>query len=406
MARYKRSSFVFFSFHDQKSFDLEAFLKGQIQFGAQLEVRAWSVLTGQVSTLTKSELDKLAQVGDGWKEAEAMALAPEILEKWVRQGLVLSDSDDVLARQLCRDEETLLDQQWHPAAALYHFMVRGSEEDAEAKVESADIEGVAKASADSAAALVERYGPPPGAFHRVENSSRKIDLPPPENDQLLYDLLRRRHTVRTFDRTRLMELRDMSTLLFHTFGCQGYTRVTDRLTILRKSSPSGGSMHPVEAYPLVLGVDGLEPGFYHYNVEHHRLDLVQALGLSDAESMAEHATNGQGFVGSSHLAIFLVARFYRNFWKYRRTLRTYSVVLMDAAHLSQTFYLAATTLELGAFFTASINPRKVEVVLGINPIEEGVLGVCGCGIKPEDGGLRLERESFEFGTAKAAREKS
>lgn len=395
MVRYKRSFFVFFSFHDKKTFDLEAFLRGKVQFDGRLEVQAWSVLTGAHSPLTRGELGLLARIGGEWQDIEETDVAPEILEDWVRSGLVLSDSDDEVAQRLRGDEETLLQHQWHPIAALYHFMVRGSEEEAETEVEIADIENVAQASADSAAALIERFGPPPAAFHEVEHPVRKHELPPAEKDHPLYSVLHQRHTLRTFDGTRKLPLNKLSTLLFHTFGCRGYTRVSDQLTILQKSSPSGGSMHPVEAYPLILRVEGLEPGFYHYNVEHHRLDLVRTLKLQDAALLAEQATNGQGFVGSSHVAVFLTARFYRNFWKYRRTLRTYSVVLMDAAHLSQTFYLVATELDLGAYYTASVSPRRVEKHLGIDPAEEGVLGVCGCGIKPPDGGLRLERVAFD-----------
>jgi nitroreductase len=53
--------------------------------------------------------------------------------------------------------------------------------------------------------------------------------------------------------------------------------------------------------------------------------------------------------------------------------------MMDAAHLSQTLYLVATELGLGAFVTAAINNADIEERLGIDGYREGVLAVCGFG---------------------------
>jgi nitroreductase len=53
--------------------------------------------------------------------------------------------------------------------------------------------------------------------------------------------------------------------------------------------------------------------------------------------------------------------------------------MMDAAHLSQTLYLVATELGLGAFITAAINNVDIEERLGIDGYREGVLAVCGFG---------------------------
>jgi nitroreductase len=52
---------------------------------------------------------------------------------------------------------------------------------------------------------------------------------------------------------------------------------------------------------------------------------------------------------------------------------------MDAAHLSQTLYLVAVELGLGAFVTAAINGANIEERLGIDGWKEGALAVSGCG---------------------------
>ena len=56
-----------------------------------------------------------------------------------------------------------------------------------------------------------------------------------------------------------------------------------------------------------------------------------------------------------------VARFDRNFWKYAQHRKAYKAVLMDSAHLSQTFYLTAAHLGLGAFYTAAINDADIAI---------------------------------------------
>jgi SagB-type dehydrogenase family enzyme len=91
----------------------------------------------------------------------------------------------------------------------------------------------------------------------------------------------------------------------------------------------------------------------------------------------------------------LTARFYRSYWKYRRHPRAYSVLLMDVGHLSQTLYLVCTRLGLGAFVTAAINGGTAEDRLGLDPLDEGALAICGCGV-PAAGTTRLDPDFRPF----------
>ena len=52
---------------------------------------------------------------------------------------------------------------------------------------------------------------------------------------------------------------------------------------------------------------------------------------------------------------------------------------MDAAHMSQTFYLLCADLHLGAFVTAAVNNGDVDDRLGLDGFTEGTLIACGCG---------------------------
>jgi SagB-type dehydrogenase family enzyme len=75
----------------------------------------------------------------------------------------------------------------------------------------------------------------------------------------------------------------------------------------------------------------------------------------------------------------LAARFERAFWKYRNHRKALTALVMDAAHLSQTLYLVATELGLGAFVTAAINNADIEERLGLDGYRQGVLAVGGFG---------------------------
>ena len=81
--------------------------------------------------------------------------------------------------------------------------------------------------------------------------------------------------------------------------------------------------------------------------------------------------SGQDYFGAAHVSFVLAARFYRNHWKYRRHPRAYAGILMDAAHLSQTLYLVAAELGLGAYMTIAINGRDIEERLGLDGVEAG-----------------------------------
>ncbi|MBS7457471.1 nitroreductase family protein [Coralloluteibacterium stylophorae] len=79
-----------------------------------------------------------------------------------------------------------------------------------------------------------------------------------------------------------------------------------------------------------------------------------------------------------------VARPRRNHWKYRRHAKAYKVLMLDSGHLSQTFYLAAASLGLGAFYTAALNDGDFCERFGFDPAEHVVIGANGLGIIDEE----------------------
>src|SRR5205085_9636344 len=85
----------------------------------------------------------------------------------------------------------------------------------------------------------------------------------------------------------------------------------------------------------------------------------------------------QHWFADAHVLVVLAPRFARTFWKYRRHAKAYRVIALEAGHLSQNLYLAATDAGLGAFITGAINEVFLEQAFGLDPVCEGALAVCG-----------------------------
>ena len=209
-------------------------------------------------------------------------------------------------------------------------------------------------------------------------------MPPAEMRSEFIDVLLRRKTSREFNADVALSCEQLSKVLYYSFGCHGYTALRKDVVALSKTSPSGGGLTPIEAYTLVLRVEGLEPGIYHYNVEQHSLELLQELTLRKAELLVGEMTAGQAYFQKASALFILTARFDRSFWKYRNHQKAYKVLLMDAAHLSQTLYLVCSSMELGAFVTVAINDTIIEEELNLDTTREGVICITGCGITRED----------------------
>ncbi|MBX9697461.1 MAG: SagB/ThcOx family dehydrogenase, partial [Alphaproteobacteria bacterium] len=107
----------------------------------------------------------------------------------------------------------------------------------------------------------------------------QVALPEPNFSKMeemsLWQSLKQRKTSRCFN-GQSSTLEELSTLLFASFGLihgewkeltsHGFEEIG-----YRRSSPSGGALHPVEAYVFVFNIEGISPGVYHYNVKGHFL---------------------------------------------------------------------------------------------------------------------------------------
>ena len=376
MAQVRRTVFAFYYLEDDLQLDVAALLRGELPSApGRARVTALAVLTGERHPLAPGEFEVVAQVPAGqW--IDASALDRDALSSLTDKGLVLSDAPDGRAAELRTRDETLLATEWNVYAAIYHYMtqwsgVQGAEGEEDLALLRANVESAAQT-------LIQRHGPPPPAF-AAQRSGPAVFLPGIEREGQLYDALMARRTTRAFDPDTPMTLEQLDAVLRYVFGCQGHARNAAGVLCIKRTSPSGGGLHPVEAYPVISNVSGVEPGIYHYDAREHALIRLADLDAAATRDAATAFMADQSFFGAAHVSFVLTARYARNHWKYRRHDRSYAGMLMDAAHLSQTLYLVSAELGLGAFVTIAINGRDIEERLGLDGVSEGALAMAGCG---------------------------
>lgn len=374
MVNVRRTAYAFFTLEDEYAIDTVALLHGVVPTPEPSgQIIALAVLTGQRHRITPDEWDVLMSIpSDRW--VEEGQFDRRVVRRLLDMALVVSDTREGLLRELRERDDALTGNAWHPHAALYHFATQWTG----VTIDDGSDGELAAQTAAAVRELVAEYGPAPDALSHV-SSTTTVSLPARERLEPFYRTLSERRTTRTFDPQRSMSLDDLDTVLRYVFGCHGYAGRAEGIACIKRTSASAGGLHPIVALPIISDVDGVAPGIYHYNADDHSLALLEGTTREQARELAGEFMCGQRYFGQAHVSFVLAARFNRNHWKYRRHPRAYAGILMDAAHLSQTLYLVAAELGLGAYFTLGINGRDIEAHLGLDGVKRGVIAVCGCG---------------------------
>jgi putative peptide maturation dehydrogenase len=378
--RLRRCHLLFLRCEDRLRFDPQELMRGGT--GVHWD-SGWTALAphlGAAVELDPAEATALGGIGSvEWAERGELEsrVGTAVVESLQRHGLLLADDDSDHARADLR----LREGHWHALPALMHAFTRWQGSDTEAARRQARFAAVSE--------LVEACGPPPPASPERVDALRRQALPQPANSAL-DELMARRATCRNFAVGQPLDQGRLATLLKRVFGATGSETVAPGATVLKKNHPSGGGLHSIEAYALVTRVEGIDPGIYHYNATHHRLDLLRLLGRGEARRLAEVFVAGQDYFAKAQVSLVLTSRFARAHWKYRNHAKIYRAILLEAGHVSQNIYLSATELGLGAYVTAAVNEVDIERELGLDPMDEGVLAICGFGIRGD------RRETVEF----------
>lgn len=300
----------------------------------------------------------------------AATIGASCLQSLLDKGLLIGDGigDPMVAAR----DAALRDSGWHGGSAISHVFSRWSD---------IDVDTVRReAGPDALGDLVKSQGAPPAHFHHRTDALSRVALDSPAAS-MLSELMARRVTCRNFDLGRALSRAQLGCILHRVFGAQASEELTPGAVALKKNHPSGGSLHPLEAYLYVQRVDDMRPGLYHYNAEAHALDLLRETPAEALRALALVSVAGQGYFVDAPVIVVLAARFTRSFWKYRDHPKIYRAIVLEAGHAAQNLYLTATEMGFGAFITAAINEVQIEADFGLDPLFEGPLAVCGFGLR-------------------------
>jgi SagB-type dehydrogenase family enzyme len=256
--------------------------------------------------------------------------------------------------------------EWNPAAGFFHLSTKDLPFERDAAKEFRRLLRLAKSKLMPKP--VKRYP-----------KSQQVRLPPPAFATEFSRALVERRTWRKFSK-KPVELSLLGNLLGLTWGVRKWVEIPKIGAVAVKTSPSGGALHPIEAYVLARNVNGLRSGLYHYGAADHGLELLRR-GASSRQ-ITEYLAN-QYWYGGAAFVVFMTAVFARTRWKYDYA-RAYRAVLIEAGHLCQTFCLTATSLGAAPFCTMAFADSKIEKALGVDGISESVLYVAGAGTRPEN----------------------
>lgn len=259
---------------------------------------------------------------------------------------------------------------WNPAAGFFHFSTKDTAFPTDPYGAFQELKRRAKS--DPMPSPVKTYP-----------RAAKLKLPRVRGEEEFPALLKSRRTWRKYGREGV-PLESLSRVLELTFGIQEWTKVPGLGRVALKTSPSAGSLHPIEAYVLVQNVKGVKKGIHHYNAARNELEWLRA-GI--AEPGLERSLGSQWWFAKGAFLVLMTAVFGRTRWKYDFP-RVYRAILLEAGHLCQTFCLVATWLGLAPFCTMAQTDTKWEQWLGIDGITESIIYVAGAGTRPETTDMR------------------
>ena len=196
---------------------------------------------------------------------------------------------------------------------------------------------------------------PPLAKAPMTDLSSEIKLPRDfsslelEKDLVKIFALRRSNRVFTKGSISLTELS------FLLWSCQGVKSIRGQKYATLRTVPSGGARHPFETYLAVLNVEGLKPGLYHYLPLTHSLELLEerSFATDDERKVLGDSLCEQRWAEKSTVIFYWSIIPYRGEWRYG--FDAHRVMLIDAGHVTENLYIAATALGLGTCAIAAVD---------------------------------------------------
>jgi SagB-type dehydrogenase family enzyme len=206
---------------------------------------------------------------------------------------------------------------------------------------------------------------PPSIYQHV--GDQIVQLPKLEVGEAPDDRLGRMSATERTGREGLALLLDVC------FGERGKIAVAGEGQCLLKSIPSGGARHPTEVFLAAFDLDGLDAGVYHYDVEHHQLELVRGGQQSDRFASATLDLFAKHAAPPCACLVF-TSRVERAMWRYRDP-RSFRAILIDAGHAVMAYRQVARLLGFKTYALQKMRDGDIARLVRVDPVVQPPLYV-------------------------------
>jgi SagB-type dehydrogenase family enzyme len=200
-------------------------------------------------------------------------------------------------------------------------------------------------------------------------SDRQFELPMDftgmEYEKDFLKLINSRSSHRVFTEEK-MGLLQLSYLLW---CIQGVKEIRGKSYATLRTVPCGGARHQFETYMAIRNVEGLADGLYHYLPMGHKIEFLKE--IDSIKDFISVSLQGQIWAAKANVVFYFSIDFYRVEWRYG--IYAHRVALIDAGHITENLYLAATSLGLGGCAIGAVNGQYCDETFGLDGIDETIM---------------------------------
>jgi len=206
----------------------------------------------------------------------------------------------------------------------------------------------------------------------------RVNLPdPPELTAGFADVFESRRSAEAFEPDSF-DREHLSQCLYYAVGRKRSDEVS-------RMYPSPGALYPIEIFPVLIRVDGCQPGLYYYNNSGHYLREMRTfqdttiLLDSIGEFMETNAIVPR--IEDANILFVIGADFWRSKFKYGP--RGYRYVLQESGHVAQNLVTTITAMNTSGRPLAAFYDRKINEFVGLDGVNEAVIYTVAAGHSPK-----------------------
>ncbi|MEG0805780.1 MAG: SagB/ThcOx family dehydrogenase [Lachnospiraceae bacterium] len=218
-----------------------------------------------------------------------------------------------------------------------------------------------------------------GAITQLPEEFQLLEL---KNDIL--EVLYKRKSSRVYT-GQPMSLLQLSFLLW---AQQGVKTIRGNNYATIRTVACGGARHEFECYIAVQNVEGLTPGYYHYMPDLHAVELIEE--KKDMTGDIHESLCEQAWAVKANVVFYYSIIPYRAEWRYG--IYAHRTALMDAGHITENLYVAASAAGVGTCAIASIETDCSNVMFHLEGKEEFIFYAAPAGMISE--GNKEEEDAF------------